>query len=40
MNSWTPGAAVSRIGETAWAPAPQFLRPLHTAFAAWPAPAP
>ncbi len=40
MNSWTPGVAVSRIGETAWAPAPQFLRRLHDAFAAEPAQAP
>ena len=40
MNSWTPGLAVNRIGETAWAPAPEFLRLLHGAFAAEPAQAP
>lgn len=40
LNSWTPGVAVSRIGDTAWAPAPEFLRRLHGAFAAEPAQAP
>jgi len=40
MNSWTPGVAVQRIGETAWVPAPEFLRLLHGAFAAEPAQAP
>lgn len=40
MNSWTPGVAVRRIGDTAWAEAPEFLHALHRAFAAEPARAP
>jgi len=40
MNSWTPGVAVRRIGETELPPAPKFLRALHAAFAAEPVQAP
>ncbi|WP_313622164.1 aminotransferase class IV family protein [Achromobacter sp.] len=32
MNSWTPGVAVSRIGETAFPEAPAFLEALHRAY--------
>lgn len=40
MNSWTPGVAVSRIGEARMPPAPAFLQWLHQAYAAEPAAAP
>ncbi|MEQ4574733.1 MAG: aminotransferase class IV family protein [Gammaproteobacteria bacterium] len=33
MNSWSPGVAVSRIGEVVLPPAPEFVRLLHEAHA-------
>ncbi len=40
MNSWTPGIAVNRIGDTAMPDAPEFLALLHAAYQAeaWVAP--
>ncbi len=40
MNSWTPGVAVDRIGETPFPEAPAFLQWLHRAYNAEPATAP
>ncbi|MFF7060201.1 aminotransferase class IV family protein [Achromobacter spanius] len=34
MNSWTPGIAVKRIGDTAMPDAPEFLALLHAAYQA------
>lgn len=34
MNSWTPGIAVNRIGDTAMPDAPEFLALLHAAYQA------
>ncbi|MGE8635790.1 MAG: branched-chain amino acid aminotransferase, partial [Achromobacter piechaudii] len=34
MNSWTPGIAVRRIGDTAMPDAPRFLALLHAAYQA------
>lgn len=36
MNSWTPGVAVSCIGQHALPPAPQFVALLHQAYRAEP----
>ncbi|MEH6422327.1 aminotransferase class IV family protein [Pseudomonas sp. CGJS7] len=40
MNSWTPGVAVHRIGDSALPPAPEFLELLHRAYRAEPEVAP
>ncbi|WMD18187.1 aminotransferase class IV family protein [Achromobacter seleniivolatilans] len=34
MNSWTPGVAINRIGDTALPDAPEFLTLLHAAYLA------
>jgi len=40
MNSWSPGIAVSRIGDVALPAAPDLVRLLHEAYAAEPLQAP